>query len=437
MCCWKHRVIKPCFQAPGHCQWMQTGLPVLSSVTVPVLERLLEAMSGSKAIVDAKAVNETSDTKAATTKEKPAVRLGRRKASHASVPKMMTDSGTDGQADFLTHLRCTMEYLYKVDNRQVEKIKSFTAIGLYAAVHGSVDLTIKGTKKTYGAWSTIRKLMKAEVYRAAQLRPRISDTDFADLDVDAKNDDGAADNDANTFNSKVHDAMPAANDLRNFVVDNRISDVPLPAQMFATSAVNSTMLAVFAAVSHKGGTMPSEQDAFAVLLDAALTEVLRVIPLDWDIAAALLDNANDNYIAKEHEPFQMLLSIGMTTAVLNGLRMSLACHILACLGLQHFNKSDGAGSPPTSIPYMSSQMHKFVADLGKKFDMASKATWRELPELWQVAPSKLGLPWKDGSCHYRHTVGASVLFCVGDYSPHSRSIGASFVLLLREAKDHQ
>ena len=72
----------------------------------------------------------------------------------------------------------------KIDagNRHLDE---YRRLMLYACMNGSVTITVGSAGKVLKGFTTLRKAVKAQVYKGARLKPRLSDVDFQlDGDVD-------------------------------------------------------------------------------------------------------------------------------------------------------------------------------------------------------------------------------------------------------------
>ena len=80
-----------------------------------------------------------------------------------------------------------LQYLYKIDSRQVKKHKAMKYNLFHALMTNDCALTVKGVEKKIKGLDTFIKEVKRDVHASASLRPRMSDPDFEDgkLDDDA------------------------------------------------------------------------------------------------------------------------------------------------------------------------------------------------------------------------------------------------------------
>lgn len=139
----------------------------------------------------------------------------------------------------------------------------------------------------------------------------------------------------------------------------------------AATAVNSTMLAVFSAISGKGGQVSSRKEAMDMLVRLAADQVMATLPSAWDNIAALVDACGVLGPTKP-PPFDKLFSMPVDSKVLFGVRFQLLVHILSSLGLQQCLVLEGTRSVPTT--YMDCRLHKLLQELAVMYDFSKEGT---------------------------------------------------------------
>ena len=137
--------------------------------------------------------------------------------------------------------------------------------------------------KQVSKWSVLRKLVKQDVYTAALLCPRPSDTGFAtgwDAGIivecgEAQTTNASALNDEQ-FAALVDESQQALLHMAAFVKAND-AKLPLMALPSAASTVNNVMLALLTSVSQSGDKMPGRRAAAIALVQFAASEVESVL----------------------------------------------------------------------------------------------------------------------------------------------------------------
>ena len=342
----------------GKCSWLPNGLPVLISIDTSSMENLLVVMYGAKSL---------SDT--FPQKQKP------KKGAQVVV---LDDLSSD--TTFLQHMSDTVTYLKKIDDQQQDKATAFKYIILYAGLCNGINFYVKGINKEITSWSLLRRMMKEEFYRTAQLRPRASDDDFMGDNVDFDNKDAEqvkTEAATQTLVSLMNDTLQFVPEIMTYLDGQKVFTTLVLAHMAVFSVVNSTMLSVFSSVASKGGKLGSQREALTLLTNLAADEVLRLLPTRWDGIASATDDlrslGEDDLVelAKQFEAFGALLAVGFSSKMLFCMRMQALLHVLMSLGLQQFNMQGERGNI-VMTPYMSQIMHKGISGLASKYDLSRK-----------------------------------------------------------------
>lgn len=370
---------------PAQCLWMPNGLPLIAAVSQGALDGLLTKMDGAKTLADALL---------------PQRKGKRQRKSSSSAGIVATQQPDDSQCDpdanaktTLEHLDDTIKYLMKIDDRQEEKIKAFKSIAVYAALQGTVVVNVKGATKKIDRWSTLRQMMKDEVYRAAELKPRASDVDalaLADLVQDGREAQATVNTGPNT--ELLNDLQVFASDMYAYTEQHKVLELPIVSSLSVATAVNSTMLALFTAVASKGGRLSSKNEATALLVDMATDQVMTLLPDTWSrVASAVGDltcarSPAIEAVAAQFTPFDKLMDKGFLPEVFFAMRFQTLAHILASLGLQQCSILCAVTSQTALVPYLDARMHKCFAELAIKYDVALEPVRKSPPrELFDCA----------------------------------------------------
>ena len=201
----------------------------------------------------------------------------------------------DGKLTILEHIHRTADYLYKIDDRQTLLPKAFRL----ATIRAGLCKGIKIKKAHIRGMLALRKAFKSESYRQARLRPRASDEDFAegedlpaaddtmeDQDVPSSRADADAVNRINTAADKLKTDMPM---LAEFMAKSP-SATPITSHVGAAMLLNASMLALFSKVRDAGNTLKSHADASQIVAEAVSEELAKVVPAQFHVIAALLDD---------------------------------------------------------------------------------------------------------------------------------------------------
>ena len=104
--------------------------------------------------------------------------------------------------------------------------------------------------------------------------------------------------------------------------------------------------------------------------------MVATFPHAWDkVASFVLDLSeihDADQVAKDHPPFDFLLSMDFSPVKLYALKMQMLWHVLGSLGLSQYNKKSDEGTSP--VAYMSFDMHFHICTLQKKFDLSTPSS---------------------------------------------------------------
>ena len=379
----------------GTCSLAPSGLGVvpLTKITEEALEMLAVDMQDSsaehlrlkfrklqedeqkrKADEDAK---EMAIVVASGSREAPGSAKKRSKKAKSKQQLPMEELGNVG--DFLDHLADLEKYLLTIDPNQSAKYKKFIHLAIYAQLAGQVQVLIGGAGRVIKRWSIVRRLMKADAYKTALLRPRRSDTDFLNDSDDmmgllAAGEATASQKTVTNERAKeiMAEYMQLAEEMCSFFRRNN-QTMPVMAHPDAATSLNQTMLSVMQALqpaigfsgasTSASGSEPQAPNAPMTLITTAACHTLDVMPTKWNnlcVALRSLLTEGKQDLLYENEAFSELVKLGVTEELLVMLRTRLVLHICMSLGHQQFLRQDGSNLKP--FPFLSA----FMVDIASK-----------------------------------------------------------------------
>ncbi len=246
-----------------------------------------------------------------------------------------------GNGTFLDHLKDLKLYFMQIDSNQEQKYNNFMLLSVYAQLTGAVQLRINSSNKLVKKWSSVRKLMKADAYKAASLAPRTSDVDFsgdaADNTLQVEADNSMSDDYMKALIDEVADAVEEVSKH----CEANAPMVPVIAHPSAATALNQSMLEVLKQVQQRQAIDGRVTKEFAAicLATAAGQEVMSTVPLRWDNVAEAIEQVKDNNKMVEAQRLAVgakMFSTSLSLELLFLWRLRLFTHICHSLGQQQF-----------------------------------------------------------------------------------------------------
>ena len=94
-------------------------------------------------------------------------------------------TGEDGDLEHTTlgHITSLCKYLYQLDSNQGSKVEPFKFLLLYGSMTEDLTLNVRGKLVAVKGLSSLRKILKQDIYTSASLKPRLSDPDCGNLET--------------------------------------------------------------------------------------------------------------------------------------------------------------------------------------------------------------------------------------------------------------
>eukprot|EP00959_Pyramimonas_sp_CCMP1952_P366953 7685770-Pyramimonas_sp.AAC.1 len=159
---------------------------------------------------------------------------------------------------------------------------------------------------------------------------------------------------------------------KQFVVENGVGNLPSVAHLVAGKALNATMLSLLQKTN--GGMLDEPDKAHLTLMQITIDEVMQVLPNDLDSVASFIDavraqdQATKDNILKRSEDATWLHDNNVGVQLMWAERISIAMHIAASLGMQHFMKQQGPSVVPK--PYLEILGINVCQKLSSMFDLS-------------------------------------------------------------------
>jgi hypothetical protein len=281
------------------------------------------------------------------------------------------------KSDFLEFLTSHLNYLLKIDDRQKEKVDAVRYMYLKAAMDEKVCIQfLPGKAVEIKNLTTTAKLMKEHFYRSGKLQPRPSDADFPRGTLD--DEEALADpcepdcvSDAHVMELLDSSRVEFREVIEHFKT-NKL-ELPVPCHASASAAMNTCMMRMFTYIQEGGGVLTNRKDAWMKLQEAAVSEVVSVVPLKWDVALrrveAVLDKVEalkrDVLVDRDTE-LKALAQLGVTAAKVRKTRIACIAHVLHVLGQQQVSIQEGPSV--SKYAYAPSLVQSFLRQLVQNYD---------------------------------------------------------------------
>ncbi len=211
----------------------------------------------------------------------------------------------------IDHAECLVTYLLKKDPKQADKADDFRMMSFKAIMRGAIEVCdinkrnlqrtpitdevrdqdstdSKAGTKTLKGWSALRKMLKASVYRHAQLKPQPSDTDFVpsveELIANRELVEQIPEVDATIIVRFVEEYRECKSVPRlcDFMKNNAMSQ-STTLQCAAAMCVTHTLVKIMPKVTANGGKLDDAKSAFTLLAACAAEQIIELSDT-WDVA---------------------------------------------------------------------------------------------------------------------------------------------------------
>ena len=197
------------------------------------MQRLLQGVGES---VASKQLKQKADVKKSGA-------IGKGSNKHELPDEEIVVKEEEGESVFLDDVTNLVNYLKKIDNEN-PNIEAFTQLALFVVMNGSVTIVDKNAKPhAIDKLSALRKLLKGQVYRAARLKPRLSDVDFGVNEVadSALLRDVPRQVSEEEIMSMLREYLPIASELQKYIEKNSLV-MPLASHVAVSEATSKVMM---------------------------------------------------------------------------------------------------------------------------------------------------------------------------------------------------
>ena len=268
---------------------------------------------------------------------------------------------------FLDDVDSLVAYLRKID-KDNQNLNGFVEVALFAVMHGSVTIIDKAMKTTtVDKWSTLRKLVKGQVYRAARLKPRASDVDFGGEEELPESvgsyQEAAKVQTEEDIIAVLREFAPFAEHVCVYFEKNPLT-MPLASHLTVTEVTSKVMLTMMPKMAETHAKPLS-----ADLIDAIVDLVMVALPAEFETAlnetSILLPKVTQKL--DELACYDKIAQLGVNSKVIAAMRLQVCLHILTVFGTFKYNFQQPEGSvekadvvePTIGMPAIRAAMTSF------------------------------------------------------------------------------